>query len=222
MTFVRLPSETLTWKSYSWAPSQATGFLWTRVARAVSWEGPCHGSGIAFPLLTTSSSHAGWGLQLHLQPEIWKMNEMLLEILTWHWFTAGQKERTVSGKLGCFGSPWGRCQGAAPLLCHEHLHFPISTVHEFNNTNSKLCGESSQFSSWRRPLWNNICFIWYSTTIKLYVDSKVLEEFHIPLQNLLRFCAGPRTWLLPICFTLHKSVKKMDEETNSWLLWKGR
>lgn len=85
----------------------------------------------------------GGGCSFHLQPEIRKTNEMLLEILLWHWFTTGQRERTVSGMLGCFGSPGGRCQGAAPSLCHEHLHSPVSTLHEFKNTNSKLCGESS-------------------------------------------------------------------------------
>lgn len=83
------------------------------------------------------------GCGFHLQPEIWQMNQLLLEIPLWHWFTAGQEERAVSGMLGCFGSPGGRCQGAASLLCHEHLHFPISTVREFKNANSKLCGESS-------------------------------------------------------------------------------
>lgn len=99
------------------------------------------GPGIASSLLTVLTL-AG-GCSFRLQPEIWNTNKTLLEILPWHWLTTGQKERTVSGILVCFGSPGGRCQAAASLLCNEHLHFPISTVGEFNNTNSKLCEESS-------------------------------------------------------------------------------
>lgn len=51
-----LPSETFVWKSYSWAPSQATGFLSIRVARAVSWEGPCLRD-LELPLLSSQFSH---------------------------------------------------------------------------------------------------------------------------------------------------------------------
>lgn len=124
MTFIRLPSETLMWKSYSWAPSQATGFLWIRVAKAVSWEGPCL-KDLELPLLSWLPAvlTLGGGCSFHLQPEMWQMNQMLLEIPLWHWFIAGQEERAVSGVQGCFGSPGGRCQDLHPCTATSTCTF---------------------------------------------------------------------------------------------------
>lgn len=43
------------------------------------------------------------------------------------------------------------------------------------------------FPNSKRPFWNNIYIIWYRATIKFYIDPEELEEFHIPLQNYLRY-----------------------------------
>jgi len=42
------------------------------------------------------------------------------------------------------------------------------------------------FSQFKKTFLKEHLFIRYCTRIKFYVDSKEIEEFHIPLQNYLR------------------------------------
>lgn len=109
------------------------------------------GPGIASPLLAAGSSHAGWGLQLPFtardranDPDAAGNPAVAL-----HYSRA--KGEDGAWNAGWFWEPWGKVpQGAASLLCHEHLHFPISTVCEFNNT------------TWRKVL----VFQWKKTFLK--------------------------------------------------------
>lgn len=101
------------------------------------------GPGIASPLLAAGSSHAGWGLQLPFtardvanEPDATGNPPVAL-------IHSRARGKGSVWSAGLFWEPWGKVPGSASLHCHEHLHFPISTVPEFNNTNSKLCGESS-------------------------------------------------------------------------------